>query len=108
MLLVGKSGRASATGSCSETDYLHELERINNETRGFVPIDAAQERRPPVANHLATDSSSHISMATDSGVVSMVQRQGTATTASTATPSNIVPAKHASTKADVFASGEFY
>uniref|UniRef100_A0A0X3Q6Q3 Uncharacterized protein n=1 Tax=Schistocephalus solidus TaxID=70667 RepID=A0A0X3Q6Q3_SCHSO len=33
-----KSGRTSVTGSCSETEYLQELERINNEISGFVPI----------------------------------------------------------------------
>ena len=34
-----KSGRNSAMGSCSEDDYLAQLERINQELRGFIPIE---------------------------------------------------------------------
>ncbi|KAL7063089.1 hypothetical protein AAHC03_01967 [Spirometra sp. Aus1] len=37
---LSKSGRTSVTGSCSETEYLQELERINSEISGFVPITA--------------------------------------------------------------------
>ncbi|BHF57345.1 hypothetical protein SprV_0100028600 [Sparganum proliferum] len=37
---LSKSGRTSVTGSCAETEYLQELERINSEISGFVPITA--------------------------------------------------------------------
>lgn len=30
--------RVEGGGAAAKTDYLHELERINNELRGFVPI----------------------------------------------------------------------
>ncbi|VDN19073.1 unnamed protein product [Dibothriocephalus latus] len=39
---LSKSGRTSVTGSCSETEYLQELERINSEISGFVPITAVK------------------------------------------------------------------
>ncbi|KAM7540652.1 hypothetical protein Aperf_G00000025680 [Anoplocephala perfoliata] len=53
--------------SSVETDYLQELERINNELRGFVPIGASGVN--PIGEKDTTTEISHISTeATDSGV----------------------------------------
>lgn len=67
----GSVGNANSTcarsKSSTETDYLQELERINNELRGFVPIGAGGVNL--IGERDTTTEISHVSTeATDSGL----------------------------------------
>ncbi len=63
-VLFGGRNRAGA----SEADYLHELERINNELRGFVPIGATEGAALSRVSTDATDSGVEASVATQPNI----------------------------------------
>lgn len=73
VLFGGQGSVGSANSTCArsksstETNYLQELERINNELRGFVPIGASGVNQ--TGERDTTTEISHVSTeATDSGV----------------------------------------
>ncbi|VDM31415.1 unnamed protein product [Hydatigera taeniaeformis] len=110
-VLFGGSSSASTTcersKTSTETDYLQELERINNELRGFVPIGAsagggARERDVGTAVSLVSTE------ATDSGVdASMaLERGGDEKNVSHANPPNGRATR--SSEQSTFPTGDFY
>lgn len=109
VLFGGGGGGATACGrskSSTETDYLQELERINNELRGFVPIGASgggegKERDAGTAVSLVSTE------ATDSGVdASMaVERGDEKDTTPTDTPNGRATR---SSEQSAFPTGDFY
>ncbi|VDD75026.1 unnamed protein product [Mesocestoides corti] len=79
----------------TETDYLQELERINNELRGFVPISGDRETGG------AGTSISHITPeATDSGVEGSIATRGEV--------AGEVPNGGTTSHGDAFPNGDFY
>ncbi|VDK42214.1 unnamed protein product [Taenia asiatica] len=109
VLFGGSGSGGTACGrskSSTETDYLQELERINNELRGFVPIGASgggegKERDAGTAVSLVSTE------ATDSGVDAsmVVERSDEKDATPTDTPNECATR---SSEQSAFPTGDFY
>lgn len=109
----GSAGSANSTcarsKSSAETDYLQELERINNELRGFVPIGAGVANQTGIERDTTTEISHVSTEATDSGVdASILADRGNDVKSSVSMEATSVSGLRRSDEEPAFPSGDFY
>ncbi|VDO05599.1 unnamed protein product [Rodentolepis nana] len=114
-VLFGRQGSVGSANltfarskSSTETNYLQELERINNELRGFVPIGASAINQ--AGERDTTTEISHVSTeATDSGVdASLAVERGNDLKSSVSMETTSASGLRRSDEDPAFPSGDFY